>query len=188
MAKNVKKTVSSYFIDIKGESQYTKTQFDFSFREEWTRNVASVIEDLITNGYARKTIIKSLMLELNFKLVNAQALYTKVEGKLFKSGLELKKVMLAKNIIRLEKLYREAVDEKNVSNCLKVIELLNKTCDLYKNNIEISQNNFVYQLGLTPTVPEHLLETENNNENIDYVEYTEVEENNEETEVIENDE
>lgn len=180
---SVKKN-TGHFAQIKGVSQYTKTQFDFSFREQWTLDVASVIEDLITNGYSRGTIIKLLCKELSFKQANATTLYNKVESKLYKSGLELKKVMLAKNIVRLEKLYREAVNERNTANCLKVIELLNKTCDLYKNNIEVTQNNFTYQLGFSTTVPDSILieSDENTTEDIEYIEVDTVEEseNNEE--------
>lgn len=180
MANNKKKSTSNYFSEIKGVSQYTKLQWDYSFREEWTRNVASIIEDLIASGYARKTIIKALVDELKLSFSNAQSLYQKVENKLHKSGLELKKVMMAKNVIRLEALYRKSVSENNIANALKVIDLLNKTCDIYKNNVEVSQTNFTFQLGFNPTVPENKLleEKEDNTEDVEYIEVVE-EENNE---------
>ena len=166
-----KKADSTYFSSIKGVSQYTKLQWDYQLKEEWTRNVISIIEDLIVNGYARRTIVNAIVQELNMQYNNASSLYQKVENKLHKSGLELKKVMMSKNVIRLEQLYRKAIAENNTVNALKVIDLLNKTCDVYKPQVEVQANNFTFQLGFTPnTTPEKLIE---NTEDVEYIEVNE---------------
>ena len=163
-----------YFISLQGlESQYSKTQFDMSMKEDFTRDLADLIEHCILGGLARQTIVEALCKELNFKYPNAKILYQKVESKIYKKGTEKKNTMLSKNILRLEFIYNESMKNGNIQNALKAIDLLNKVCNLYSNNIEVTQTAFTFQLGNNePTqLPESIEITpievvnENNEEN-----------------------
>lgn len=165
--------MTTFFTEIKGYSTYTKTQFDYQLKEDWTKDVVDVIEELILNGLSRHTIIDSLVEELKFTVVNARTLYNKVESKVYKKGADKKKLMLSKNIMRLEHIYNKSMRENNIANALKAIETLNKMCNIYTNQIELNQNNFVFRLGDTAQ-PQQLPESieitpievvENNEEN-----------------------
>lgn len=165
-----------YFVSLQGlESKYSKTQFDMSMKEDFTRNLVDLIEHCILNGLARQTIIEALCKELNFKYPNAKILYQKVESKIYKKGTEKKNTMLSKNIIRLEFIYNESMRNGNIQNALKAIDLLNKTCNLYTNNIEVQQTAFTFQLGNNeqPQLPEHIeitpIEVIENNESNELV-------------------
>ena len=161
-----------YFANIEGESQYTKTKFDMSLRETWTKDLMEIIEKHILNGLERGTIVTALCNELGFTCANARTLHHKVESKIYKNGASKKNTMLAKNIIRLEHIYNESMKNGNIQNALKTIDLLNKVCNLYTNNIEVQQTAFTFQLGTNETVvlPESISLTpieviENNEEN-----------------------
>lgn len=140
------------FPNVDGQSKYHKTQYDMSFREEWTRTLLSDIEDLLLNGYQEKTITIFLCDELGFKLTNARNITRKAESLLYQKGADRKKLMLSKNIVRLEHLYNQCVQQGDITNALKTIDLLNKTCDVYKNNISIEQTAFTFQLGTNETI------------------------------------
>lgn len=161
-----------YFANIEGESQFTKTKFDMSLRETWTKDLMEVIEKHILNGLERGTIVTALCNELGFNCANARTLHHKVESKIYKNGTTKKTMMLSKNIIRLEHIYNESMKNGNIQNALKAIDLLNKTCNIYTNNIEVQQTAFTFQLGNNePTqLPESISLTpieviENNEEN-----------------------
>lgn len=140
------------FPNVDGQSKYHKTQYDMSIREEWTRTLLSDIEDLLLNGYQEKTITIFLCDELGFKLTNARNITRKAESLLYQKGADRKKLMLSKNIVRLEHLYNQCVQQGDITNALKTIDLLNKTCDVYKNNISIEQTAFTFQLGTNETI------------------------------------
>lgn len=163
------------FPNVDGQSKYHKTQYDMSFREEWTRTLLSDIEDLLLNGYQEKTITIFLCDELGFKLTNARNITRKAESLLYQKGADRKKLMLSKNIVRLEHLYNQCVQQGDITNALKTIELLNKTCGIYTNQIEITNHQFQFNLttdGDTNALP--LIE-----ENTEIVEEVEIiEENN----------
>lgn len=161
-----------YFEEIQGESKFKKTQYDMSFREDWTKDLVECIERMILNGLARKTIINALCAELSFTATNARNLADKVHCKIYKSGVSRKSMMLEKNIIRLEHIYQESMKNGNIPNALKTIDLLNKVCNLYTNNIEVQQTAFTFHLGenteqqqLPETIDVPIEVIENNEEN-----------------------
>ena len=136
-----------YFEEIQGESKYKKTQYDMSFKEDWTKDLVECIERMILNGLSRKTITNALCSELSFTATNARNLADKVHCKIYKSGVSRKSMMLEKNIIRLEHIYQESMKNGNIQNALKAIAELNKMCGAYVNQIEVQNTSFVYQLG-----------------------------------------
>lgn len=171
--------MATYFDELEGtSSKFTKTKFDLSYREDWTKDLMQIIERLIINGYNRGTIMNALIAELGISSPNARHLFTKVESKIYKNGIERKNSMLSKNIIRLEHIYNTSIQNGNIQNAIKAIDCLNKLCGLYVNNVEIQQTSFTFQLGNNePTqLPESI--------EITQIEPIEVIDNNEENEVV----
>lgn len=164
-----------FFESLQGRSsKYTKTQFDMGLKEDFTKDLMDLIEIHILNGYVRGTICDALCAELGFTCANARIIYTKTESKIYKKGADRKKTMLAKNIVRLEHLYNVSVKNGKIQDAIKAIDILNKMCDLYTNNIEVQQTAFTFQLGNNePTqLPESISLTpieviENNEDNND---------------------
>lgn len=166
--------MTNFFAEIEGDSQYTGTQFDMSLKEEWTKTIFDCIEKLLLNGYSRSCIASALSNEKNFKMNNARTLVDKVNAKMYKKGADRKKMMMAKNIIRLEHIYDVSMQSGNIANALKTIDLLNKLCNLYENQLEIKQTSFTFQLGENnqqQELPEHIeitpIEIIEENENVD---------------------
>lgn len=171
--------MATYFDELEGtSSKFTKTKFDLSFREDWTKDLLLIVERLILNGYNRGTIMNALIQELGISSPNARHLYTKVESKMYKTGADKKNSMLSKNIIRLEHIYNQSMQNGNINNAIKAIDCLNKLCGLYVNNIEVQQTSFTFQLGNNePTqLPESI--------EITQIEPIEVIDNNEENDVV----
>lgn len=168
--------MATYFDEVVGKSKYTKTQYDMSLKEEWTKDLIVLIEKLILSGYARPTILTALCSELKFTNANARTLYKKIENKMYKNGADRKNMLEAKNIIRLEHLYNISVQNGNIQNALKAIDLLNKMAGLYTSNIEVQQTAFTFQLGNNGEAPQ-LLESTN-------ITPIEIIENNEGNEVV----
>lgn len=169
--------MATYFDEVVGKSKYSKTQYDMSLKEEWTKDLIVLIEKLILSGYARPTILTALCSELKFTNANARTLYKKIENKMYKNGADRKNTMLAKNIIRLEHIYNESMKNDNINNAIKAIDCLNKLCGLYTNNVELTQTNFTFQLGSGDN-------TQQLPQNISVITPIEVIENNEENEVV----
>lgn len=140
------------FDNIEGKSKFSKTQYDLSFREQWTKDLVEHIKVLHLNGYAHNTIVSALVNELGFLRSNARNLSVKVDNTIHCKGNERKKTMQQRNIIRLEHIYAICLQQGDITNALKTIDLLNKTCDVYKNNINIEQTAFTFQLGTNETV------------------------------------
>lgn len=147
-----------FFEPLQGRSsKYTKTQFDMGLKEDFTKDLMDLIEIHILNGYVRGTICDALCAELGFTCANARTIYTKTESKIYKKGADRKKTMLAKNIVRLEHLYNVSVKNGKIQDAIKAIDILNKMCDLYTNNIEVQTTNFLFKLGENtdqPVLPE----------------------------------
>ena len=100
--------------------------------------------------------------------------FDKVNAKMYKKGADRKKMMMAKNIIRLEHIYDVSMQSGNIANALKTIDLLNRLCNLYENQLEIKQTSFTFQLGdknQQQELPEHIeitpIEIIEENENVD---------------------
>lgn len=145
--------MSNFFDSLNPKaSKYTKTQFDMSYKEEWTLDLIDILETLYLNGYQRSSIKKFLGDELKFTIRNANMLLSHVESQMYKNGTKLKNNMLEQNLLRLQHIYNSAMKQENYNLALKTIDLLNKTANVYTNNINVEQTAFTFQLGTNETV------------------------------------
>ena len=81
------------------------------------------------------------------KYVNAQALAAKAWKEVMATGKDREEGMREKNIQRLEFLYAKCVDQNDIKNALSALDQLSKLCLLYKDKIELSTEDFEFQIG-----------------------------------------
>lgn len=127
------------------KSQYP-TGYDTKFKEPETIEILEIAKDAIIAGYKKNTIAKMLCNELSMKYVYAQALATKAWKQVMETGKDRTDGMREKNIQRLEFLYAKAVDMNDMKNAISALDQINKLCQLYKEKVEITTDEYVLDL------------------------------------------
>lgn len=120
--------------------------YDPKFDERETLELVDAIKDAYIAGYRRNTIAKLLCEEMDIKYQYAQALTGKVWKMLMKDSNDRTDGMREKNIQRLEFLYAKCVDQNDMKNALSALDQLSKLCQLYKEKVEITTDEYVLDL------------------------------------------
>lgn len=128
------------------KSKYS-TGYDPKFKEPETIEILETAKDAIIGGYKKNTLAKLLCNELEMKYANAQALAAKAWKEVMATGKDREEGMREKNIQRLEFLYAKCVDQNDIKNALSALDQLSKLCLLYKDKIELSTEDFEFQIG-----------------------------------------
>lgn len=128
------------------KSKYS-TGYDPKFKEPETVEILETAKDAIIGGYKKNTVAKLLCNELDMKYANAQALAAKAWKEVMATGKDREEGMREKNIQRLEFLYAKCVDQNDIKNALSALDQLSKLCLLYKDKIELSTEDFEFQIG-----------------------------------------
>lgn len=128
------------------KSKYS-TGYDPKFKEPETIEILETAKDAIIGGYKKNTVAKLLCEELGMKYANAQALAAKAWKEVMKIGKDREEGMREKNIQRLEFLYAKCVDQNDMKNALSALDQLSKLCLLYKEKVELSTEDFEFQIG-----------------------------------------
>lgn len=121
--------------------------YDPKFKEPETIEILETAKDAIIGGYKKNTVAKLLCNELDMKYANAQALAAKAWKEVMATGKDREEGMREKNIQRLEFLYAKCVDQNDIKNALSALDQLSKLCLLYKDKIELSTEDFEFQIG-----------------------------------------
>lgn len=128
------------------KSQYSQG-YDPKFKEPETIEILETAKDAIIGGYKKNTIAKLLCNELDMPYVQAQAVAAKAWKEVMQTGKDREEGMREKNIQRLEFLYARCVDQNDMKNALSALDQLSKLCMLYKDKIELSTEDFEFQIG-----------------------------------------
>lgn len=120
--------------------------FDLRLKEPETLQMAEIIEDAYISGYSKNSINKYLTSELGFTYDNANAFTAKVWKMMINKGVDRKDGMGNKNLARLEHIYKRALDVGDFKNALSAIDQMNKLCQLYKEKVEITTDEYVLDL------------------------------------------
>lgn len=127
------------------KSQYSQG-YDPKFKEPETIEILETAKDAIIGGYKKNTIAKMLCNELDMKYEQAQFIATKAWKEVMKTGKDREDGMREKNIQRLEFLYAKAVDMNDMKNAISALDQINKLCQLYKEKVEITTDEYVLDL------------------------------------------
>lgn len=127
------------------KSQYA-TGYDSKFKEPQTLEMLEIAKDAIIAGYKKNTIAKLLCEELDMKYVYAQAVAAKAWRDVMQTGKDRTDGMKEKNIQRLEFLYAKCVEQNDYKNALSALDQLSKLCQLYKDRVEITTDEYVIDL------------------------------------------
>lgn len=122
--------------------------YDPKFKEQETIDIMEAIKDAFLDGYSKNYIAKLLVDEMGFKALNAHALTGKVFTQIVNDKEKREEHMKEKNIARLERVYARAVDSGDYKNALSALDQLNKLTGLYREKIELSTNDFEFNLGM----------------------------------------
>ena len=120
--------------------------YDPKFDEPETLQIAEIVEEAYIAGYSKNSINKYLADELDFTYANANAFTAKVWKIMLKKGVDRKDGMSDKNLARLEHIYKRALDVGDFKNALSAIDQMNKLCQLYKEKVEITTDEYVLDL------------------------------------------
>lgn len=131
------------------KSKYAKALgYDPKLKEQETIDIMEAIKDAFLDGYSKNYIAKLLVDELGFKSLNAHTLAGKVFTQIVNDKEKRETHMKEKNIARLERVYARAVDSGDLKNALSALDQLNKLTGLYREKIELSTNDFEFNLGV----------------------------------------
>lgn len=120
--------------------------YDPSWKEQATLELVDTIKDAYIAGYRRNTIAKLLCEEMDMKYQYAQALTGKVWKMVVKDSNDRTEGMKEKNIQRLEFLYAKCVEQNDMKNALSALDQLSKLCQLYKEKVEITTDEYIIDL------------------------------------------
>ena len=121
--------------------------YDPKFKEEATKLIVDTIEDAYLAGYKKNYIAKLLCEEMGLKCTYAQALCSKVWSMIMDKGDKRADGMKERNLQRLEFLYAECVKNGDYKQAIAALDQLNRLCQLYKEKLEVSSDEFVFKIG-----------------------------------------
>jgi hypothetical protein len=131
------------------KSKYAKAMgYDPKFKEQETLDIIEAIKEALLDGYSKNYVAKRLADEMGFKSINAHTLTGKVFTMITNDKEKREEHMKEKNIARLERVYARAVDSGDLKNAISALDQLNKLTGLYREKIELSTNDFEFNLGV----------------------------------------
>lgn len=136
------------FENLKKSKYANALGYDPKFKEQETIDIMEAIKDAFLDGYSKNYIAKLLVDEMGFKALNAHALTGKVFTQIVNDKEKREEHMKEKNIARLERVYARAVDSGDLKNAISALDQLNKLTGLYREKIELSTNDFEFNLGI----------------------------------------
>ena len=134
-----------------------KHGIDITGNDVISQKVIEQISNLILSGYTDATIKNKLYEAYKVNSYQAQTIINKAHKYLSDYTEEQEKNLLHKQNSRLFGLYRAAMNKGDNKTALQVLQEISKLNKLYVQKIEISNDSFVLDLGLTD-------KTNNNNE------------------------
>lgn len=126
-------------------SQYV-IGYDTKFKEEETIKILEAGENAFLQGYGSSYITQSLMKELGMKYVAARALTVKMFKDITEEGKKRVDNMLEKNLLRLEHIYKRALENNDLKSALSAIDTMNKLGKLYTQKLEVKTDNYIIDL------------------------------------------
>jgi hypothetical protein len=131
------------------KSKYAEAMgYDPKFKEQETVDIMEAIKNAFLDGYTKNYIASLLTKELDFKSLNAHTLVGKVFTQIVNDKEKRETGMKEKNIARLERVYARAMDNGDLKNAISALDQLNKLTGLYREKIELSTNDFEFNLGV----------------------------------------
>jgi hypothetical protein len=127
------------------KSKYTQG-YDPKYKEPQTLEMLEVAKDAIIGGYKKTYVAKLLCEEMQMKYQYAQAIAAKAWKEVMTAGKDRTDGMREKNLQRLEFLYAKCVEQNDMKNALGALEQLNKLCQLYKEKVEITTDEYIIDL------------------------------------------
>ena len=128
------------------KSKYSQG-YDPKFKEPETIEMLEIGENAIIEGYSKNTLAKLLVEEAGMKYINAQSFAAKMWKSVMSKGKDRSEGLTERNITRLEHIYKKAMEMGDFKNALSALDQLNKLCQLYKEKLEISTNDFEFKIG-----------------------------------------
>lgn len=110
------------------------------------------VENLILDGYSDSTIYDALYQTYGMNSYSVRFITRKAHSTLIKKQEKQEDNILKKQNFRLFKLYRDALEKNDLKTSLDVLKEINKLNRLYVQKIEISNDSFVLDLGLSNTI------------------------------------
>lgn len=104
--------------------------------------------NLILDGYSDSTVYDALTKTYNMNSYSARFIVRKAHDVLLKKEEKQEDNMLAKQNLRLFKLYRKALEKGDEKTALSILSEINKLNSLYTKRIEVSTDVFTLDLGL----------------------------------------
>lgn len=120
--------------------------YDAKFKDPATVEILEIAEDALISGYSKNTIAKLLVEEAGFKYIQAQSLAAKAWKNVMAKGKDRSEGLTERNITRLEHIYKKAMEMGDFKNALSALDQLNKLCQLYKEKIQITTDEYVIDL------------------------------------------
>ena len=126
-----------------------KHGIDITGNDVISQKVIEQISNLILSGYTDSTIKNKLYEAYKVNSYQAQTIINKAHKYLSDYTEEQEKNLLHKQNSRLFGLYRAAMNKGDNKTALQVLAEINKLNKLYVQKIEISNDSFTLDLGLT---------------------------------------
>ena len=126
-----------------------KHGIDITLNDVISQKIVEQISNLILSGYTDSTIKNKLYEAYKVNSYQAQTIINKAHKYLSDFTEEQEKNLLHKQNSRLFGLYRSAMNKGDNKTALEVLKEVNKLNRLYVNKIEISNDVFTLDLGLT---------------------------------------
>lgn len=126
-----------------------KHGIDITLNDVISQKIVEQISNLILSGYTDATIKNKLYEAYKVNSYQAQTIINKSHKYLSDFTEEQEKNLLHKQNSRLFGLYRAAMNKGDNKTALQVLQEISKLNKLYVQKIEISNDSFVLDLGLS---------------------------------------
>ena len=107
--------------------------------------------ELLLGGYSEATARDILYETYGMNSYCVRFIIGKAYTKLYADEKKEEENLLKKQNMRLFRLYRSALEREDHKSALMILQEINKLNKLYVNKIEISNDNFVLDLGISDT-------------------------------------
>ena len=113
--------------------------------------VVESVENLILDGYSDSSIYDILYNTYGMNSWSVRFIVRKAHSTLLKKQEKQEENLLKKQNMRLFKLYRAALEREDHKSALSILQEVNRLNKLYVTKVEISNDNFVLDLGISDT-------------------------------------
>ena len=113
--------------------------------------VVEQVENLILDGYSDSSIYDILYNTYGMNSWSVRFIVRKAHSTLLKKQEKQEENLLKKQNMRLFKLYRSALEREDCKSALSILQEVNRLNKLYVTKVEISNDNFVLDLGISDT-------------------------------------